>query len=203
MPPNSQNMPRAWHAPKGFLAHSLFTLACLYAIGERDLVAFWVFLEAHDGWIRFHERHRALLIPVMTMVSVSAFFISRSDGLSQQQGVVLATAVVFLTTSPPVPFADYTTPKAYFALSSAFVLSLAGVAFQLAFFGISHELPMRNLPEDELLNSRRGILAYLIYFRLPYLFLFFSLLFLTAGKYNPRHAITFSLSESEHYFSWL
>ena len=82
-------------------------------------------------------------------------------------------------------------------------MSLAGVAFQLAFFGISHELPMRNLPEDELLNSRRGILTYLISFRLPYLFVFFSLLFLTTGKYYPRHAIPFSLSESKHYFSWL
>ena len=78
MPSNNLSMPKAWHAPKGFLAHSLFTVACLYAIGERDLVAFWVSLEAHDGWFRFHERHHALLIPVMTMVSVSAFFINRS-----------------------------------------------------------------------------------------------------------------------------
>ena len=74
-------------------------------------------------------------------------------------------------------------------------MSLAGVAFQLAFFGFAHEVPMRNLPEDELLNSRRGILTYLISFRLPYLFVFFSLMFLTAGKYYPRHVITFSLSE--------
>ena len=79
MPPNnSQNMPRAWVAPTGFLAHFLFTVACFCAVDQRNLVAFWMFLEAHDGWIQFHERHHALLIPVVTMVSVSAFFINRS-----------------------------------------------------------------------------------------------------------------------------
>ncbi|KAI6149403.1 hypothetical protein BKA82DRAFT_880541 [Pisolithus tinctorius] len=93
----------------------------------------------------------------------------------------MAAAVVFLSTSPPVSFADYTDSKAYYAFSSAFVMSLAGVAFQLLFFGIFREVPMQNLPADELLNSRRAILTYFLRFRFPYLFFLFSLSFLTTG----------------------
>jgi sterol desaturase/sphingolipid hydroxylase (fatty acid hydroxylase superfamily) len=72
-----ENMPRAWVAPTEFLARFLFTIACLGAVDQWDLVAFWGFIEVNDGWVRFHARHHALLTPVMTVVSVSAFFINR------------------------------------------------------------------------------------------------------------------------------
>ncbi|KAI6149406.1 hypothetical protein BKA82DRAFT_995324 [Pisolithus tinctorius] len=162
--PNSARMPEAWDAPTGFVARLTYRVICLCLIGQADLAIFWREIDEHDEWINLHARHRALSTLVLTL-----------------QAVVMAAAVVFLTTSPPVSFADYTDSKAYGAFSSAFVMSLAGIAFQFSSLGIFREVPRQILPADELLNSRRAILTYLLRFRFPYLFALLSLSFLTAG----------------------
>ncbi|KAG2360574.1 hypothetical protein BDR07DRAFT_1461901 [Suillus spraguei] len=64
-------------------------------------------------------------------------YLQRIQQISVVQGLVLATAAVFITTNPPsreVQDIDYTSPASYACLAESLVFSLFGILFQLQLY---------------------------------------------------------------------
>jgi hypothetical protein len=109
--------PHKWEAPKSFISRYIFKMCCLMFTWRRDLHWLHDLLKEGQGdsWEELHRQYLAQLNQVSTV-----------------QGLVLATAAVFISSNPPlVKEVDYTSNVSYACLAESLVFSLFGLLLQL------------------------------------------------------------------------
>ncbi|KAG1727425.1 hypothetical protein EDB19DRAFT_2042858 [Suillus lakei] len=108
-------LPPKWEVPKSFIPRYIFKLCCFIFTWRGDLVWLHDFLKEGDTWVELHRQYLTQLNQVSTV-----------------QGLVLATAAVFISSNPPlVKDVDYASNASYACLAESLIFSLFGLLFQL------------------------------------------------------------------------
>ncbi|KAG2145737.1 hypothetical protein BD769DRAFT_1636424, partial [Suillus cothurnatus] len=111
--------PQKWNAPESFIPRHIFKICCLIFTWRSDLQWLHGLLKIRKGdtyqWEELHRQYLAQLNQVSTV-----------------QGLVLATAAVFISSNPPLPKeVNYSSAASYACLAESLVFSLFGLLFQL------------------------------------------------------------------------
>ncbi|KAG0694973.1 hypothetical protein DFH29DRAFT_296079 [Suillus ampliporus] len=113
-----KEFPSTWQAPDSFMSRCIFKICCFIFTFRGDLHWLHDFLKEGNNWEQLHGQY-------LTQLSY----------LSTVQGLLLATAAVFLSSNPPTQgHLDYTSDASYACLAESLVFSLFGLLFQLRAF---------------------------------------------------------------------
>ncbi|KAG1724696.1 uncharacterized protein EDB91DRAFT_1170218 [Suillus paluster] len=110
-----EELPPAWHAPKFFISLGIFKMCCFLFTWRGDLRWLHSLLREGDNWEQLHGH-----------------YLTQLNQLSTVQGLVLATAAVFMSSNPPLmQDVNYSSNASYACLAESLVFSLFGLLFQL------------------------------------------------------------------------
>ncbi|KAG1891718.1 uncharacterized protein F5891DRAFT_87614 [Suillus fuscotomentosus] len=107
--------PPKWNAPKPFISRHIFQICCFIFTWRSDLHWLHDLLKEGNSWEELHSRYLTQLNQVSTV-----------------QGLVLATAAVFISSNPPLAKdVNYISNSSYACLAESLIFSLFGLLFQL------------------------------------------------------------------------
>ncbi|KAG1744813.1 hypothetical protein EDB19DRAFT_2037837 [Suillus lakei] len=125
--------PPKWEVPRSLIPRYIFKLCCFIFTWRGDLVWLHNFLKEGDTWVELHRQYLTQLNQVSTV-----------------QGLVLATAAVFISSNPPLMKAvNYTSNASYACLAESLVFSLFGLLFQLKASASGFFFQKRSAAEEE------------------------------------------------------
>ncbi|KAG2064860.1 hypothetical protein BDR04DRAFT_1109520 [Suillus decipiens] len=107
--------PHKWKAPDSPIVRCIFTMCCCIFTGHSNLEWLHNTLKKENTWETLHSQ-----------------YLQQIQYISTVQGLVLTTAAVFITTTPPLlQDVDYISYASYACLAESLVFSLFGLLFQL------------------------------------------------------------------------
>jgi hypothetical protein len=110
-----KGFPLKWNEPESSISWCVFKLCCLIFTWHGDLHWLHDLLKEGNNWEELHRQ-----------------YLTQLNQVSTAQGLVLATAAVFISSNPPlVKDVDYTSDVSYACLAESLVFSLFGLLLQL------------------------------------------------------------------------
>ncbi|KAG1803991.1 uncharacterized protein BJ212DRAFT_1549110 [Suillus subaureus] len=128
--------PLKWNVPKSFISRHIFKICCLIFTWRSDLQWLHALLKEGNNWEELHRQYLTQL---------------------NQQGLVLATAAVFISSNPPlVTEVDYTSHVSYACLAESLVFSLFGLLLQLKVSASGILFQKRSAAEVRIVHCQGG-----------------------------------------------
>ncbi|KAG0701826.1 hypothetical protein DFH29DRAFT_875637 [Suillus ampliporus] len=127
-----QRFPATWDVPDFFMSRWIFKTCCFIFTLHGDLKWLYGLLAKGDNWEQMHGQ-----------------YLTQLNQVSIVQGLVLATAAVFLSSNPPLAqHVDYISDSSYACLAESLIFSLFGLLFQLKASASGFVFRKREAAED-------------------------------------------------------
>ncbi|KAG2133606.1 uncharacterized protein EDB93DRAFT_879886 [Suillus bovinus] len=159
-------LPRNWEVPTSpSISKYIFKICCFIFTWRGDLKWLHDLLKDGNNWEELHQQYLAQLNQVSTV-----------------QGLVLATAAVFISSNPPLARdVNYTSDASYACLAESLVFSLFGLLFCLK-VSASGMLFQKRSAAEIIIQRRWRIFWHLLSLAVPIIIFVISVILLLIGR---------------------